>query len=164
VTGRAVAQRCGRPARFACSSRARVPTGKAEAWPGGTTRVRSASSRRPDVRLAAPSRPRPRPRDQGDPGSPCTPCSSWSRTAGSAERLAEFFQVSVPQAAAVIEYIRSHHAEVKAEFEQIRARHAKGNPPHIQARLAKSRQQFLAKLTDAQRRRWEELTGDRAAG
>ena len=82
----------------------------------------------------------------------------------SAERLAEFFQVSVPQATAVIEYVRTNHAEVKSDFEQIRARHARGNPPHLQARLAKSRQQFLSRLTDAQRRRWEELNGERATG
>ena len=81
----------------------------------------------------------------------------------SAERLAEFFQVSVPQAAAVIDHIRANRAAVRAEFEKIRARHAKGNPPHVLARLAKSRAELIRRLTPEQRRRLENLTRDPVA-
>jgi uncharacterized protein (DUF433 family) len=85
--------------------------------------------------------------------------SGWSP-----ERLAEFYALTVPQVQVAIDYIRSHYDQVKADYEAILARPRRPYPPDAQAKLEATHQRFLARLTDEQRRRVEELHGERAAG
>ena len=74
-----------------------------------------------------------------------------------AERIAELYRITVPQARAALDYIDSHMEELKPEYDQMVARSKAGNPPEIRAKLAASRQKFLAMLNPEQKRRLAEL-------
>ena len=49
--------------------------------------------------------------------------------------IALCFRLSSAQVIAAIEYIDAHREEVTAVYERILARHAKGNPPELRAKL-----------------------------
>jgi uncharacterized protein (DUF433 family) len=62
----------------------------------------------------------------------------------SPEYIAEVLPVTVDQVRAAIRFIEEHKDEVMAVHRQIEARHARGNPPEIEAKLAESRAKRLA--------------------
>jgi uncharacterized protein (DUF433 family) len=51
------------------------------------------------------------------------------------DMIADNFDLSSRQVEAAIRYIEEHREEVTADYEKILARHARGNPPELQAKL-----------------------------
>jgi uncharacterized protein (DUF433 family) len=60
------------------------------------------------------------------------------------EELAQWYQLDIAQIRLALEYIDQHREEVLRDYEAIRARHARGNPPAIQERLRHSRARLEA--------------------
>jgi uncharacterized protein (DUF433 family) len=58
--------------------------------------------------------------------------------------IADLFKLSTRQIEVAIEYIETHKTEVMATYQRILDRHAKGNPPELQARLDEGHERFLA--------------------
>jgi uncharacterized protein (DUF433 family) len=58
--------------------------------------------------------------------------------------IADLFNLSTCQIEVAIEYIEAHKTEVMADYQRILDRHAKGNPPELQARLDEGHERFLA--------------------
>lgn len=62
----------------------------------------------------------------------------------SPEYIAQVLPVTVEQVRAAIRFIEEHKDEVMAVHRQIEERHARGNPPEVEAKLAESRAKRLA--------------------
>lgn len=77
------------------------------------------------------------------------------------EQLAEWYELDVAQIRLALRYIEEHKEEVLRNYEAIRARHARGNPPEIEARLKDSpmHARIQARWAEIQRRRAEEANG-----
>ena len=60
------------------------------------------------------------------------------------EELARWYQLDVAQIQLALEYIDENREQVLRDYEAIRARHARGNTPEIQARLEKTRARLQA--------------------
>jgi uncharacterized protein (DUF433 family) len=73
--------------------------------------------------------------------------------------IASLFRVSSEQVVAALEYIEAHKDEVMAEYRQMRARDAEGNPPEVQAKEASSRAKLLARLAELRQARNEGANG-----
>jgi uncharacterized protein (DUF433 family) len=69
----------------------------------------------------------------------------------SPEYIAEVLPVTVEQVRAAIEYIEAHKEEVMAIHRQIEERHARGNPPEVEAKLVESRAKMRAWLEERRR-------------
>lgn len=71
------------------------------------------------------------------------------------EQLAEWYELDVAQIELALRYIDEHKEEVVRAYEEIRARHARGNPPEVEARLVNSPSHALiqARWAELQRRR-----------
>jgi len=67
--------------------------------------------------------------------------------------IASLFRVSSQQVEAALEYIDAHKDEVMAEYRQMLARAAAGNPPEVQAKEAASRAKLLARLAELRQAR-----------
>jgi uncharacterized protein (DUF433 family) len=67
--------------------------------------------------------------------------------------IASLFRVSSQQVQAALEYIEAHKDEVMAEYRQMLARDAEGNPPEVRAKEAGSRAKLLARLTELRQAR-----------
>src|SRR5438477_8040406 len=65
--------------------------------------------------------------------------SGWHR-----DRIAATLRLSSRQVEAAIRYFEEHRDEVMEAYERIRARHARGNPPELQAKLDAGHERFLA--------------------
>jgi uncharacterized protein (DUF433 family) len=66
-------------------------------------------------------------------------------TAGqSVAYTADVLRLSESDVRAAIAYIEAHKAQVTETYQRILARHAKGDPPEVKAKLAKSRERLLA--------------------
>lgn len=63
--------------------------------------------------------------------------------AWSAERIAAWFRLTVPQVEAAIEYIRDHKLQVMHDYVKILERAERGNPPEVQAILDANHEKFL---------------------
>jgi uncharacterized protein (DUF433 family) len=66
--------------------------------------------------------------------------------------IASLFRVSSGQVQAALDYIKEHEGEVTAEYREMLARDAAGNPPEVRAKEEASRarlQSRLAKLRQA---------------
>ncbi|HEY7155249.1 MAG TPA: DUF433 domain-containing protein, partial [Gemmataceae bacterium] len=63
--------------------------------------------------------------------------------AWSAERIAAWFRLTVPQVEAAIEYMRDHTLEVMRNYVKILERAERGNPPEVQAILDANHEKFL---------------------
>ena len=59
------------------------------------------------------------------------------------ERIAEWFDVTVPQVEAAVDYIREHTVEVLIDYVKILERAKQGNPPEVQAKIDASHQKIL---------------------
>jgi uncharacterized protein (DUF433 family) len=51
------------------------------------------------------------------------------------EELARWYQLDVAQIRLALRYIEEHQDEVLRDYQAIKARHARGNPPAVQAKL-----------------------------
>jgi uncharacterized protein (DUF433 family) len=63
--------------------------------------------------------------------------------AWSAERIAAWFRLTLPQVEAAIEYIRDHTLEVMRNYVKILERAERGNPPEVQAILDANHEKFM---------------------
>ena len=73
--------------------------------------------------------------------------------------IASLFRVSSRQVVAALEYIEAHKDEVMAEYRQMLARDAEGNPPEVRAKEAASRATLLARLAELRQARNGETNG-----
>ena len=60
------------------------------------------------------------------------------------QQLAEEWHLRVEQIEEALRYIEEHRAEVESAWARIRARHARGNPPEIEARVAAAKMKVAA--------------------
>jgi uncharacterized protein (DUF433 family) len=67
-----------------------------------------------------------------------------------AKEIAWLFRLSTAQVEAAIRYIEEHKDEVMEAYERILARHARGNPPELQAKLDAGHERFLAMVRERQ--------------
>jgi len=65
-----------------------------------------------------------------------------------AKEIAWPFHLSTAQVEAAIRYIEEHKDEVMEAYERILARHARGNPPELQAKLDAGHERFLAMVRE----------------
>jgi hypothetical protein len=72
----------------------------------------------------------------------------WSESA-----IAELFDLSVDQIQAAVRYIEANKDDVVAVHNQIEERHAKGNPPELQAKLDASHARFMEMVKERHRLR-----------
>jgi uncharacterized protein (DUF433 family) len=63
--------------------------------------------------------------------------------AWSAERIAAWFRLTLPQVEAAIEYINEHSLEVLRAYVKILERSERGNPPELQTILDANHEKFL---------------------
>jgi uncharacterized protein (DUF433 family) len=63
----------------------------------------------------------------------------WDR-----DRIADVLDLGSREVEVAIRYIEEHRQEVMADYQRILARHARGNPPELQARLDAGHERFLA--------------------
>ncbi len=82
-----------------------------------------------------------------------------TRAGATPEELAEWYQLDVAQIRLALDYIEQHREEVARDYEAIRARHARGNPPEVLKRLEGSRRRLEA-ARDEIRRKQAENNGD----
>jgi hypothetical protein len=62
--------------------------------------------------------------------------------------IARLFHLTTAQVDVAVRYIEEHWGEVMADYEEMLARHARGNPPELQAKLDAGRERFLAKVRE----------------
>jgi uncharacterized protein (DUF433 family) len=75
------------------------------------------------------------------------------------DQIAGLFRLPPDDIQAAIQYIKSHHAEVMADYQQILARHSQVQySPEVQAKLARSREKLQAKLAEIRARHQGEDT------
>jgi hypothetical protein len=60
------------------------------------------------------------------------------------DEIAGVFGISVGDAQAAVEYIELHREELLPVYNTIIERHRRGNPPEIEAKLAKSHEKFMS--------------------
>ena len=59
----------------------------------------------------------------------------YHKTGWHRDEIAALFDLSSRQVEAAIQYIEDHRDDVMAEYQDILARHARGNPPELQPKL-----------------------------
>ena len=64
------------------------------------------------------------------------------------DMIAVTLELSSQQVEAAIHYIEEHRDEVMADYEEMLARDARGNPPELQAKLDAGHELFLAKVRE----------------
>jgi uncharacterized protein (DUF433 family) len=67
-----------------------------------------------------------------------------------AKEIAWLFHLDTAQVEAAIRYIEEHRDEVMEDYQRILARHARGNPPELQAKLDAGHERFLAMVRERQ--------------
>ena len=78
----------------------------------------------------------------------------------SPEYIAEILPVTVEQVRAAIRFIEEHKDEVMAAHRRIEERHARGNPPEVEAKLAGSRAKRLALMEQFRKAKGQEGNGE----
>ncbi len=74
-----------------------------------------------------------------------------------ASQIAAVFRLPIEDIEAAIDYIERHEAEVMADYEQIVARHQHATySPEVQAKLARNREAFRAKVEAMRTRQHED--------
>ncbi len=68
--------------------------------------------------------------------------------------IAELFHLTLEQVQAALRYIDEHQEQVLADYQKIMERHARGNPPEIQAKVDALHAKY-APLWAELRRRWQ---------
>lgn len=64
------------------------------------------------------------------------------------DMIADTLELSSQQVEAAIRYIEEHRDEVMAEYAEMLARDARGNPPELQAKLDAGHERFLAMVRE----------------
>jgi len=85
--------------------------------------------------------------------------NGWCR-----DEIAALFDLSSRQVEAAIRYIDAHQDEVMAEYELILARHARGNPPELEAKLNAAHERLQAMLRERRQRKGREAQDERHSG
>jgi uncharacterized protein (DUF433 family) len=83
-----------------------------------------------------------------------------TRAGATPEELAGWYQLDVEQIHLALRYIEEHKEEVEHGWAAIKARHARGNPPEIEAKIAANRPKVLAKIEELRRRARAKESGD----
>ena len=65
-----------------------------------------------------------------------------------AQEIAWLFHLRTDQIEAAVRYIEEHRDEVMADYEEMLARDARGNPPELQAKLDAGHERFLAMVRE----------------
>jgi uncharacterized protein (DUF433 family) len=86
----------------------------------------------------------------------------WHEVGRRPEEIGAILQLSAEQVQAALHYIEEHRQAVLTVHRQIEARNAKGNPPHIRAKLDASHAKLEAELK--RRNRCQEPTDAGADG
>jgi uncharacterized protein (DUF433 family) len=73
--------------------------------------------------------------------------------------IASLFRVSSQQVQAALEYIATHKDEVMAEYRQMLARDAEGNPPEVRTKEASSRAKLLSRQAELREAKNGETNG-----
>ncbi|HKI37364.1 MAG TPA: DUF433 domain-containing protein [Gemmataceae bacterium] len=76
------------------------------------------------------------------------------------EELAGWYQLDVEQIHLALRYIEEHKEEVERDWAAIKARHARGNSPEVQAKVEALRPLAKAKIEELRRRAREKENGD----
>ncbi|MCI0465080.1 MAG: DUF433 domain-containing protein [Gemmataceae bacterium] len=76
------------------------------------------------------------------------------------EQLAHWYGLQVGQIQAALCYIEEHKEEVLAHYRKIQERHARGNPPEVQAVADAIHAKYQALWADRLRRRAQERNGE----
>ena len=82
----------------------------------------------------------------------------------SAEWTASFYGLPVTDIEAAFRYIGEHEAEMMPTYQKMLDRERQGNPPHIQAILARSHEKLMRRKAEFDRQREGEAGDARAAG
>jgi uncharacterized protein (DUF433 family) len=80
------------------------------------------------------------------------------------DEIAALFDLSSRQVEAAIRYIEEHRDDVTAEYERILARHARGNPPELDAKLSAAHERLQSMLRERQRLAGQEALDERRSG
>ncbi len=78
--------------------------------------------------------------------------------------IAATLELSSQQVEAAILYIEEHRDEVMADYEEMLARDARGNPPELQAKLDAARGKLQAKLRELREAKSREAEDARHSG
>ena len=82
-----------------------------------------------------------------------------TRAGATPEELAGWYRLDVEQIHLALRYIDEHKEEVERDWAAIKARHARGNPPEIEAKIAANRPKVLAKIEELRRRAEDRRNG-----
>jgi uncharacterized protein (DUF433 family) len=72
------------------------------------------------------------------------------------DMIADTLELSAQQVEVAIRYTEEHRDEVMAEYAEMLARDARGNPPELQAKLDAGHERFLAMVTERRRAKSQE--------
>jgi len=75
-----------------------------------------------------------------------------TRVGTTPEEMAGWYQLDVEQIHLALRYIEEHREEVERKWAAIKARHARGNPPEIQAKIEAGRGAARARVEELRRR------------
>jgi uncharacterized protein (DUF433 family) len=78
--------------------------------------------------------------------------------------IADTLELSSEQVELAIRYIDEHREEVMAEYAEMRARDARGNPPELQPKLDQAHQRLQAKLRELREAKNREAQDARHSG
>jgi uncharacterized protein (DUF433 family) len=70
--------------------------------------------------------------------------------------IARLFHLTTAQVDVAVRYIEEHRGEVMADYEEMLARDARGNPPELQAKLDAGHERFLAMVRERQQAKSQE--------
>jgi len=76
------------------------------------------------------------------------------------EDLAHWYGLRIEQIQAALRYIEEHKEEVLAAYQKIQERHARGNPPELQAQIDAMHTKFQALWADRFRQSEQERNGE----
>jgi uncharacterized protein (DUF433 family) len=72
----------------------------------------------------------------------------YHKTGWHRDMIADTLELSSQQVEVAIRYIEEHRDEVMADYEEMLARDARGNPPELQAKLDAGHERFLAMVRE----------------
>jgi uncharacterized protein (DUF433 family) len=88
----------------------------------------------------------------------------YHKTGWHRDEIATLFDISSRQVEAAIRYIEDHRDEVMAEYQEILARHARGNAPELQAKLEAAHERLQALLRERRGSAGQEAQHDGHSG
>jgi uncharacterized protein (DUF433 family) len=80
------------------------------------------------------------------------------------DMIADTLELSSQQVEVAIRYIEEHRDEVMADYAEMRARDARGNPPELQAKLDGAHERLQAKLRELREAKGREAQDARHSG